>query len=86
MELSPNTLEHCQFLALGQVLSDWSDLTFEQVMTVLEENPPFEQVEDDRITVWQPFEDYEAGELIELIEQNLEAIKGFSTAIIEENK
>ena len=60
-------------MALGNVLSDWSDLSWDEVTDIIAteiENSPYDCVQDERITVWQPFED-ESHEVV------LEALGGF---------
>jgi hypothetical protein len=56
-----STLEQdAETRALGHVLSDWSDLTWDEVIDILKREAEVDwcaTVQDKRITVWEPFED-----------------------------
>jgi hypothetical protein len=58
----PDHLERlAENMALGNVLSDWSDLPWDEVVDILEtegEDNHYTGVQDDRITVWEPFENH----------------------------
>jgi hypothetical protein len=56
MTITPAVVEWCQNEALGQVLSDWGDLTYYQVIESLESDGQGYSSHKD-IVVWQPFED-----------------------------
>jgi hypothetical protein len=80
--LHPALLHLCQTEALGQVLTSWTEdgaiatetvepLEYDSVLRVLRNkaNNTEAGIVDERIIVWEPFEDYSGKELADLIEQ-----------------
>jgi hypothetical protein len=59
MELPEQLHEVAKSMALGNVLSDWNELSWDEVIAILEaehEDSPYAWLSDERITVWEPFE------------------------------
>ena len=54
--------------ALGHFLTDWSGLTYAQVLDILREEGNAGWVSDERIMVWEPFEDCDGSYIADNIE------------------
>jgi hypothetical protein len=67
MALSPAIIDWCKQEALGQVLTSWGDLTYEDVIESLEGDEQSYPSHED-ILVWQPFEGQWAEFLVDQIE------------------
>lgn len=85
MELSENIIEECQRRALGQVLSDWGNLSYSEVVESLEGDEQSYPSHPD-IVVWQPFEDQWAEFLVEHIEDLFSSFKSLAESVLEEVK
>lgn len=66
MELSPEIIEACKHEALGNVLTSWENLSYEEVLERLEDTEGI--VDDEDILVWEVFENYNADVIAEAIE------------------
>lgn len=67
MELSPEVIEWCKTEALGQCLTEWGELTYEEVIESLEADEQGYPSHEE-ISVWQPFEGQWAEFLVDQIE------------------
>ena len=55
--------EKAEFIALGTFLSSWPDnLSFDEVLESMERLGVYD-LDDDGISIWQPFEDYPPNEV-----------------------
>jgi hypothetical protein len=82
MELSPEIIEECKRNAMGLVLSEWGELTYEEVIERLE-NTGAEYVDDESILVWEAMENYWADFLCEQIESNYSMLVAFAKFVKE---
>jgi hypothetical protein len=81
MELSPEIIEECKQKAMGLVLSEWGELTYEEVIERLEDIGT--EVDDEDIIVWEAMENYWADFLCEQIESNYDMLIGFAKFVKE---
>lgn len=85
MALTNKLTELCQQQALGQVLTDWEDLTYDEILVELyaaEDDAP----DHDEIVVWQQFEDWSGIELAHQIEAVYSAFEEVALSAVEETK
>jgi len=82
MKLSPEIIKESERIALGLVLSDWGNLTYEEVLESLgkdEQDYPSHK----EIVVWQPHEDKWAEFILEEIENNYARLIQFAKFVKE---
>lgn len=75
----------CYELAFNEYFAEWNG-DVEDTLNKLNEWQEMYRPQyflDDSITVWQPFEDYESEDLMEYINNSVEAYKDFATKILK---
>jgi hypothetical protein len=85
MELSDSIINNCQQRALGQVLTDWGSLSYNEVIESLEADDQSYPSHPD-IMVWQPFEDQWAEFIVEQIQELFLSFRSLALETIEEVK
>lgn len=83
MELSPAIIEWCKGQALGQVLTSWGDLSYEQVIESLEADEQSYPSHED-IMVWLPFEDQWAEFIVEQIQSLYDSYVACATFVTQQ--
>jgi hypothetical protein len=81
----PNITEICQNEALGQVLSNWGDFAYDQIIEALNEDDN-SVLEHDDFHVWYPLEDMPNSQLADHIESLTKAFERIATKAVELNK
>lgn len=82
MELSPEIIKESEDIALGLVLSDWGNLTYEEVLESLGQDEQ-DYPSHKEILVWQPHEDKWAEFILEEIENNYARLIQFAKFVKE---
>jgi hypothetical protein len=82
-------IERLQRHALGQFLTSWEDtngeqMSYEEVIEVLYGDGTQLVLEDERIIIWEPFEEHFPAEVAELIENLYEVLHGLATDLLAE--
>lgn len=62
MGITNKLIDLCQQHALGQVLTEWGDLTYDEVLGELY-SAGYDEPDHDEIVVWEVFEDWRGQEL-----------------------
>lgn len=82
--MNKELIELCQYQALAQVLVDWNDLPYEKVIARLEDKD-WDFSEDEDITVWEMYEDWDGSNLTEHISDIYEAFELVAKTALEKN-
>ena len=82
MSLPAAVVEICQREALGQTLSEYNELTFDEVIESLEKDG-FEVNSNDDIIVWEPFEFWAGDDIAEQIQSLYSAFEMVALSALE---
>lgn len=71
INLPDHLIRQAEQMALGNVLSDWNDLSYDEVVSILDaegEDNFYTGVRDERIMMWEPFENYPPSFILEQLD------------------
>lgn len=82
MSLPAAVVQMCQMEALGQTLSDYNELTYDEVIESLEKDGVDVNSNDD-IIVWEPFEFWSGERISEQIQSLSSAFENIALSALE---
>lgn len=83
MEITNKLIELCQQHALSQVLTEWGDLTYDEVIRELSVSEDI--AEHDEIVVWNTYEDWDGDSLAQHIESIYDAFAEVASSALDES-
>ena len=82
-QLPTELVQLCERSALGQALTDWQSLSYDEVLDILRSPENELWVNDERILVWLPFEDVSGDFLADHIESLFKSFIRVARSAIE---
>lgn len=88
MKLPNNIVNACKYHALASILSDWGNLSYEQVIESLERDGQVAHAikaynSNEDILVWEPLENYTSLEILDFIQNNYDNFIEVATLAME---